>query len=167
MRALTVPQMKSVSELGTDANPDKRSAQIRTSLGNTERSGPAPTFPLTFGLMTSSRFQRVNTFPSLSSYNTSCHGCKAEYSESPESPRTKRPIQGAHHWKSKCRENFDFAESLRYNRESAIQQRVCDTTESPVIYRSGPSGTRKRVCAHSQRRIQSHHDPSRLNSNPQ
>jgi hypothetical protein len=51
--------------------------------------------------------------------------------------------------------------------KTSILQRVCDTTESPVIYRSGPSGTREQVCPHSQRRIQSHHDPSRLNSNPQ
>ena len=51
--------------------------------------------------------------------------------------------------------------------KTSILQRVCDTTESPVIYRSGPSGTHHQVCAHSQWRIRSHHDPSRLNSNPQ
>ena len=50
--------------------------------------------------------------------------------------------------------------------KTSILQRVCDTTESPVIYKSGPSGTRIQVCAHSQGRFQSH-DPSRLNSIPQ
>ena len=51
--------------------------------------------------------------------------------------------------------------------KTSILQRVCDTTESPVIYKSGPSGTQTQVCAYSQWRFQSHHDPSRLNSNPQ
>ena len=51
--------------------------------------------------------------------------------------------------------------------KTSILQRVCDTTESPVIYRSDLSGTRERVCVHSQWRIQSHHDPSRLVSTPQ
>jgi len=50
--------------------------------------------------------------------------------------------------------------------KTSILQRVCDTTESPVIYRSGPEGTRHRVCAHSQWRFQSHL-LSRLNSTPQ
>ena len=48
--------------------------------------------------------------------------------------------------------------------KTSILQRVCDTTESPVIYSSGRSGPRRRVCAHSQWRFQSHHGPSRLNS---
>ena len=49
--------------------------------------------------------------------------------------------------------------------KTSILQRVCDTTESPVIYRSGPSGTRCQVlCTHSQWRFQSQHYPSRLNS---
>ena len=34
--------------------------------------------------------------------------------------------------------------------KTSILQRVCDTTESPVIYRSGPSGTHDQVCPHSQ-----------------
>ena len=52
--------------------------------------------------------------------------------------------------------------------KTSILQRVCYTTESPVIYRSSPSGARKRVCARSQWRLpsQSHHDPSRSNSPP-
>ena len=53
--------------------------------------------------------------------------------------------------------------------KTSILQRVCDTTESPVIYRSrgSDSDTRSQVCARSQCRFQSHHHPSRLNSNPQ
>ena len=50
--------------------------------------------------------------------------------------------------------------------KTSILQRVCDTTESPVIYRSGPSGGGQ-VCALSKWRFQSHHRPSRLCSNPQ
>ena len=38
--------------------------------------------------------------------------------------------------------------------KTSILQRVCDTTESPVIYRSGPSGTGGQVCAYSQWRFQ-------------
>jgi hypothetical protein len=34
--------------------------------------------------------------------------------------------------------------------KTSILQRVCDTTESPEIYRSDPLGTRHQVCAHSQ-----------------
>ena len=75
----------------------------------------------------------------------SCYGCKAAYlllgsspiscsspvavavsgpisGPSPESPRSKCQIQSAHHWKSKRRENFDFAEGLRHNRESSNLQ---------------------------------------------
>ena len=51
--------------------------------------------------------------------------------------------------------------------KTSILQRVCNTTQSPVIYRSDPSGTRRQVCAQSQWRFQSHHRPSRLISNPQ
>ena len=49
--------------------------------------------------------------------------------------------------------------------KTSILQNVCDTTESPEIYRSGPEGTRDQVSTHSQleRRFQSHH-LSRLNS---
>ena len=50
--------------------------------------------------------------------------------------------------------------------KTSILQRVCDTTESPVIHRSGPSGGGQ-VCALSKWRFQSHHRPSRLSSNPQ
>ena len=39
--------------------------------------------------------------------------------------------------------------------KTSILQRVCDTTESPVIYRSRPSGTQSQVCAHSQWPFQS------------
>ena len=51
--------------------------------------------------------------------------------------------------------------------KTSILQRVCDTTESPVIYRSRLSGSQTQVCAHSQWHFQSHHRPFRLNSNPQ
>jgi hypothetical protein len=34
--------------------------------------------------------------------------------------------------------------------KTTILQRVCDTTESPVICRSGPWGTRDQVRVHSQ-----------------
>ena len=53
--------------------------------------------------------------------------------------------------------------------KTSILQRVCDTTESPVIYRSrgSDSDTQSQVCARSQCRFQSHHRPFRLNSNPQ
>ena len=51
--------------------------------------------------------------------------------------------------------------------KTSILQRVCDTTESPVIYRSRPSGNRSQVCAHSQWCFQSHHRPFRSNSNLQ
>ena len=47
--------------------------------------------------------------------------------------------------------------------KTSILQKVCDTTESPEIYRSSPEGTRDRVRAHFQWRIQSH-GLSRLNS---
>ena len=33
--------------------------------------------------------------------------------------------------------------------KTSILQRVCDTTESPEIYRLGPEGTRYQVCSHS------------------
>jgi len=32
--------------------------------------------------------------------------------------------------------------------KTSILQRVCDTTDSPEIYRSGPEGTRHRVRTH-------------------
>ena len=51
--------------------------------------------------------------------------------------------------------------------KTSILQRVCDTTESPVIYRSRGRGTQSQVCARSQLRFQSHQRPYRLNSNPQ
>ena len=42
--------------------------------------------------------------------------------------------------------------------KTSILQRVCDTTESPEVYRSGgPWGTRDRVRVHSQWHFQSHH----------
>jgi len=47
--------------------------------------------------------------------------------------------------------------------KTSILQKVCATTESPEIYRSGPEGTRDQVRTHSQWRFQSHH-LSRLNS---
>ena len=37
--------------------------------------------------------------------------------------------------------------------KTSILQRVCDTTESPEIYRSGPSGIRRQVCVYSQWRF--------------
>ena len=40
--------------------------------------------------------------------------------------------------------------------KTSILQKVCDTTESPEIYRSGLSGTRDQVRPHSQWRFQSH-----------
>ena len=40
--------------------------------------------------------------------------------------------------------------------KTSILQKVCDTTESPGIYRPGPGGTRHRVSAHSQWRFRSH-----------
>ena len=48
---------------------------------------------------------------------------------------------------------------------TSILQRVCDTTESPEIYKSGPSGTHDLVCAHSQCHFRSH-GLSRLSSTP-
>ena len=51
--------------------------------------------------------------------------------------------------------------------KTSILQRVCDTTESPVIYRSRGSDTQSQVCARSSWRFQSYHCPSRLYSNPQ
>jgi hypothetical protein len=33
--------------------------------------------------------------------------------------------------------------------KTSILQRVCDTTDSPEIYRLGPQGERQRVCCHS------------------
>jgi len=33
--------------------------------------------------------------------------------------------------------------------KTTILQRVCDTTESPEIYRLGPEGTRYQVCSRS------------------
>ena len=33
--------------------------------------------------------------------------------------------------------------------KTTILQRVCDTTESPEVYRLGPQGTRYQVCSHS------------------
>ena len=33
--------------------------------------------------------------------------------------------------------------------KTSILQRVCDTTQSPEIYRLGPRGKRERVSAHS------------------
>ena len=33
--------------------------------------------------------------------------------------------------------------------KTSILQRVCDTTESPEIYRFGPEGTRYQVCSRS------------------
>ena len=50
--------------------------------------------------------------------------------------------------------------------KTSVLQRVCDTTDSPEIYRSGTSGTRNQVRAHSQWCFKSH-GVSRLNSNPQ
>ena len=47
-----------------------------------------------------------------------------------KSPHPKCPVQSAHHWKSQCRENCDFAESLRYNRQSGCLQ-VWPIGESP------------------------------------
>ena len=49
--------------------------------------------------------------------------------------------------------------------KTSILQRVCDTTESPEVYRSGPSGVREQVRAHSRWLFQSH-GLSRLNSTP-
>ena len=59
----------------------------------------------------------------LTTPSETCHGCKAKYQlpvsgSGSSSPRPKCPIQGAHHRKSKCWENLDFAESLQHNRES-------------------------------------------------
>ena len=39
-----------------------------------------------------------------------------------ESPHPRCPVQSAHHWKSKRRQNFDIAESLRHNREPSHLQ---------------------------------------------
>ena len=82
----------------------------------------------------------------------SCHGCKAAYlllGYSPisgfisgpissfisgpisASPHPRCPVQGTHHWKSKRRENFDFAKSLRHNRES-INLQVRSVGYSPA-----------------------------------
>ena len=36
--------------------------------------------------------------------------------------------------------------------KTSILQRVCDTTESPLIYRLGPRGAREPVHPHSQQR---------------
>jgi len=33
--------------------------------------------------------------------------------------------------------------------KTSILQRICDTTESPEIYRLGPEGTRHQVCSRS------------------
>ena len=40
--------------------------------------------------------------------------------------------------------------------KTSILQRVCDTTESPEVYKSGPGGTRDLVRAHFQCPFQSH-----------
>ena len=49
--------------------------------------------------------------------------------------------------------------------KTSILQRVCDTTESPVVFGSGPSGNREPVRAHSQCHFRSH-GLSRSNSIP-
>ena len=50
--------------------------------------------------------------------------------------------------------------------KTSILQRVCDTTESPEIYRLGPGGTRYQVRSHSSWDFLSHR-LTRLNSTPQ
>jgi hypothetical protein len=130
-------------------------------------------------ITTSARLQRVlNTLPRLSSHNTFCTmGVKqlicclgtAPFpapvpSPSPSPPPSLTPAPNPR------APNIRFRVLIigRANAgKTSILQRVCDTTESPVIYRSGPSGTQSQVCAHSQWYFQSHHRPSRLNSNPQ
>ena len=83
----------------------------------------------------------INTLPSLSSYNTRAMGAKQSTSrlDPARVPPPRVP-------------NVQFRVLIigRANAgKTSILQRVCDTTESPVIYRSGPSGT-SQVCAHCQ-----------------
>jgi hypothetical protein len=50
--------------------------------------------------------------------------------------------------------------------KTSILQRVCDTTESPEIYKLDPWGERERVCCHSWWHLRFHH-LVRFNSNHQ
>jgi hypothetical protein len=48
--------------------------------------------------------------------------------------------------------------------KTSLLQRVCDTTESPKIYKCGPSGIRERVRSCFQRHFRSHRPARFLNS---
>jgi len=93
----------------------------------------------------------INTLPSLSSHNHGCcraeysspspgYGPSSSFSPSSGSGSTsisgsgsetesarsalahECPFQSAHHWESKCGEDFNFAETVRHNRESRDPQ---------------------------------------------
>jgi hypothetical protein len=48
--------------------------------------------------------------------------------------------------------------------KTSLLQKVCDTTESPEIYKTGLSGNRERVCSRFQRHFRSHRPARFLNS---